>query len=121
MPVEGSLAHNWRGTGEPPAKTVLQVFDFETRETETLISGLSGFILSGDRKKLIYRAGNRLRVVKAGEKDDEKKAKKPPGRASGWIDLGRAKVSIDPAQEWRQMYREAWRLYRDHFWTEDLS
>ena len=121
VPVEGTLAHSWRDTGEPPAKTVLQVFDLETRETETLISGLSSFILSGDRKKLIYRAGNRLRVVKAGEKDDEKKAKKPPGRTSGWIDLGRAKVSIDPAQEWRQMYREAWRLQRDHFWTEDLS
>ena len=44
-----------------------------------------------------------------------------PGRESGWIDLGRVKVSIQPAAEWRQMFQEAWRLQREQFWTEDLS
>ena len=45
----------------------------------------------------------------------------PPGRSSGWIDLGRVKVSVEPALEWRQMFQEAWRLQRDQFWTEDMS
>src|SRR5439155_12607742 len=40
---------------------------------------------------------------------------------SGWIDLGRIRVSIDPGAEWAQMFREAWRLQRDNFWTEDMS
>jgi tricorn protease len=28
---------------------------------------------------------------------------------------------VDPEEEWRQMFREAWRLQRDQFWTQDLS
>ena len=30
-------------------------------------------------------------------------------------------MSIAPGAEWRQMFREAWRLQRDHFWTPDMS
>ena len=70
---------------------------------------------------MVYRSGRRLRVVKAGEKIDEKLAKEPPSKKSGWIDLARVKVSVKPPSEWRQMYREAWRLQRDHFWTADMS
>ena len=29
--------------------------------------------------------------------------------------------SVVPADEWRQMLREAWRLQRDQFWTSDMS
>ncbi|MBF0500055.1 MAG: PDZ domain-containing protein [Candidatus Riflebacteria bacterium] len=121
VPVEGSLSPNSRGTSEPPARAVLEMFDFETRKSEPMISGISTFSLSLDRKLALIRIGNRLRVVKAGEKSDENAAKEPPGRKSGWIDLSRIRVSIDPRSEWRQMFREAWRLQRDNFWTEDLS
>ena len=48
--------------------------------------------------------------------DDER-----PGRKSGWVDLDRVRVAVDPGEEWRQMFREAWRLQRDHFWVEDMS
>ena len=44
-----------------------------------------------------------------------------PAATSGWIDLERVKVSVQPAAEWRQMFREAWRLQREQFWTEDMS
>lgn len=125
VPIEGSLkAPPWTGSAEPPAKAVLEVFDFETQKTEVLVSGITQFALSGDRGTMLLRVGNRLRALKAGEKPDEPKegpAKDGPGKKSGWIDLGRLRVSVKPGPEWRQMLREAWRLMRDHFWTEDMS
>ena len=30
-------------------------------------------------------------------------------------------VSLRPAAEWRQMFREAWRQQRGHFWTESMT
>ena len=30
-------------------------------------------------------------------------------------------MSVVPGDEWKQMFREAWRLQRDQFWTPDLS
>ena len=66
--------------------------------------------------------------MKAGEKPDEGGAKDgppndkdAPGKKSGWIDLGRLRISVKPVAEWRQMLREAWRLQCDNFWTEDMS
>ena len=74
-----------------------------------------------DGKTMLCQASDRLRVLKAGEKAPDKKDADKPGRESGWIDLSRVKVSIQPAAEWRQMFQEAWRLQLEQFWTEDLS
>jgi tricorn protease len=99
---------------------VLESYDFDTQKQERLLDGLSDFWVGRDGKALLYQSGDRLRVLKAGEKAPDKKEDKP-GRESGWIDLSRIKVSIEPAAEWRQMFQEAWRLQREQFWTEDLS
>jgi tricorn protease len=85
------------------------------------VDRVSDFWVGRDAKALLYLSGDRLRVLKAGEKPPDKKDGDGPGRESGWIDLGRVKVSIEPASEWRQMFQEAWRLQREQFWTEDLS
>ncbi|MGD8751858.1 MAG: PDZ domain-containing protein, partial [Anaerolineales bacterium] len=118
-PVEGALEQSFLDPGYS-AKGVLKIYKFEEQKEETLIKGITDFDLSGDATKLIYRAGNRLRVLKAGEPPDPKAGNKP-SRKSGWIDLSRVSVAVIPSREWRQMFREAWRLQRDHFWTPDMS
>ena len=37
------------------------------------------------------------------------------------VDTRRIVVTVDPAVEWRQMFDEAGRLMRDHFWTADMA
>ncbi|WP_043627402.1 S41 family peptidase [Nonomuraea candida] len=96
----------------------LHLFDFAKGESETFAEGVTDFELGRDHRTLLYRAGARLRVVKAGEVPGEEET---PGRESGWIDLSRIKVSVCPEAEWRQMFREAWRLQRENFWTEDMA
>lgn len=115
---EGALSDTWWFDDQPKAR--IEVFDFAEQKHETLVSGTSYFKLSGDRSTLVYRAGPRLRALKAGDKPDEK-AEDTPGRKNGWIDLNRIKVSVNPVHEWNQMLREAWRLMRDHFWVEEMS
>ncbi len=121
LPIEGARKMNLFGGGTPPAKATLSAFDFKTRTSDVLIPGITSFALSADRKTMIYRVGNKLRYVAAGEKPDEKSAQEGPGRKSGWIDLSRIKVSVIPPLEWRQMFREAWRMQRDNFWNADMS
>lgn len=96
----------------------LHSYEFKNQKKEVLVKGLDGFSLTRDRKTLTYRAGNRIRVVKAGAKPGDGGG---TNRGDGWIDLNRVKPSVVPLHEWRQMYREAWRLQRDHFWTDDMS
>ena len=118
-PVQGTLDRPHRTGGAPEARGRLEMYDLEEQQHEVLIEGITNFDVSLDAKTLIYRAGNRLRVLKAGEKPANNGA--TPNRKNGWLDLGRVKVSIEPQTEWEQMYRQAWRLQRDHFWTEDMS
>ncbi|HEX7734703.1 MAG TPA: PDZ domain-containing protein [Ktedonobacteraceae bacterium] len=105
------------GTNQPRGK--IDCYDFETYKVEWSIEGVSNYDISRDAKNLIYRKFQRLRVLKATEKpkDNNERA----GRESGWLDLDRVKVSVQPAAEWRQMFAEAWRLQREYFWTADMS
>ncbi|SFE90103.1 tricorn protease [Actinacidiphila alni] len=83
--------------------------------------------ISTDRAgtSLLYRHNHRLRVVPAGAPkeavEDFDTPIAPPGRPTGWIDLDRVKIPFVPAAEWRQMFREAWRLQRESFWNADMS
>jgi tricorn protease len=109
LPLRGS-------SGDELAR--LEVYDFAERSHDTLLDGVSDFRLTLDGKMLVYHNGRRLRVIRAGEKPKEQGG---VGRKSGWVELDRVKVDLLPPREWRQMYREAWRLQRDRFWTEDMS
>ena len=106
---------------DPEIKGHIDAYDFEAHKSESLIDGVTDFTVSRDSKMLLYRNRHRLRVVKAGEEPPKSENNDRPGRESGWLDLHRVKVSVQPAAEWKQMFAEAWRLQREHFWTEDMS
>ena len=117
-------ATNAPGEEDSSAKGKLHAYDFKEQKKEVLVPDIDSFQLSRDYKNLLYRTGNRLRVIKAGKKaEDDPKSENKGGanRHSGWIDINRVRPSVIPSAEWVQMYREAWRLQRDYFWTEDMS
>ncbi len=117
-PVEGAINHSPLEEDKSEKGTLL-AYDFEEQKEEMLVSGISDFDISADGTTLIYLAGNKLRVVPAGEKPaDDSRA---PKRKTGWLDLERVKVLVEPGAEWRQMFREAWRLQRDQFWSPDMA
>ncbi|MFZ4722618.1 MAG: S41 family peptidase [Phycisphaerales bacterium] len=37
------------------------------------------------------------------------------------VDVASVRVSVDPREEWRQIFDEAWRLQRDFFWRADMG
>jgi tricorn protease len=119
-PVQGSLGRDPLATPGSGPRGSLEAYDLTEQRHETLVSGISHFEVSRDGHTLAYRSARRLRVVKAGEKPSEGDGDST-GRRSGWLDLDRLRVSVDPGLEWAQMFKEAWRLQRDHFWVEDMS
>ncbi|MBV9972390.1 MAG: PDZ domain-containing protein [Candidatus Eremiobacteraeota bacterium] len=115
--------HVW--TDDDEAGTLL-AYDFEQLRCATLARDVSDVRLAADHRTLLYRSHDRLRAVDAlaelpEEGDEQPKPAAEPGRKSGWIDLERVGVEVEPAKEWSQMYREAWRLQREQFWVEDMS
>ena len=99
---------------------VIEFFELEKRKRDTFCRGANYFELSADRKTLVYETSSALRVVAASSDGPSAKSSTVTNRKSGWIDLSRIPVSVSQRAEWRQMLREAWRLMRDQYWSEDL-
>lgn len=119
--IEGARGHGWFDD-EIPAKATLRVFDLKKIEESVFLRGVSNFKVSQDNTAIVCRIGNSLRFVRAMKEAKEELPKETkPSRRTGWIDLSRINISIDPVSEWRQMFREAWRLQRDYFWVPDMS
>jgi len=117
-PSEGALDED-TPNGEPHSKGALLIYNFDEQKEDTLVGGIHDFDVSRDGSMIIYQTGYRLRVFKAGDKPES--GSNGANRKSGWINLERVKVSVNPGEEWNQMLREAWRLMRDHFWTSNMS
>jgi tricorn protease len=121
FPIAG--AHGRGGHKQTPGR--LEVFAFDAMKTETLAPRADRFELAADHATLIVRDDKRLRALDATMKPEPDRAAPEKTdectRATGWIDLARVRVALDPRAEWRQMLREVWRLQREQFWDEDMS
>ena len=118
LPIEGQQGRGGHkeGTGR------LEVFDFETLRAETLMAKADDFQVAADHATVLVREGRRLRAIAVDRREGRRgEAGDAPSRKSGWIDLARVRVSIEPRAEWQQMLREVWRLQRDLFWVADMS
>ncbi|MEK7486594.1 MAG: PDZ domain-containing protein, partial [Planctomycetota bacterium] len=123
FPVEGSLDQHWFTAGTPPAKGKIEIYDIKENKKSVRVEGITNFSIGPDGETLVYQSGQRLRVTEVDGKKENGSApdKTSFSRESGYIDMGRIHLLINPLEEWKQMYREAWRLQRDHFWVEDMA
>ena len=90
--------------GSAPRQT-LQKFSFKSRKAEPFMQGVLAFVVSRDSKKILaFSGGTNWAIV------DTQSAPKP---GSGRLNLASLQVRVDPREEWRQIYREVWRIERD--------
>lgn len=122
FPLRGiSRDFSWNEEHFEPASLI--VYDFAEQKTAVLQTGLYSMRIGADNQSLVYRTRERLRVIDALQPTSKVPdgQTETPGRATGFVDLGRCRVMVEPRKEWAQMYREAWRLQREHFWDEKMS
>lgn len=87
--------------------------------TEDYLSPVDQLSTGAAADVLLYQGDGRLRVLKASGAQEIPDG--PAGPRTGWIDLDRVRVSLQPQAEWRQMFRETWRLQRESFWDAGMS
>ena len=90
----------------PPSLTVYS-FDLASREFKPLLGGIDGFQVSANGEKALYGQRGRLFIVDTA---------RPPSPGAGALNTAALEVYVDPAAQWRQMYREVWRIERDFFY-----
>ena len=84
----------------------------EDVKAKDFANGVSGFELTQNGKKMLVRKGRAYYMVDAGTgKTSLENAKIS---FSGW------KVSINPKDDWKQIYKDAWRMERDYFYDKNM-
>ena len=93
--------------------SAIRIFSFKDRKESVLVDGSGGYALSADGSKLLTRIGGpgggfvlTDAVVGGG-------TRKPVSTAGLYVDRV-------PEQEWRQIFNEVWRRYRDFFYVPNM-
>ncbi len=92
--------------------TSLAYYDLKAKQFGSL-GATEEYHVSSDRKKLLLRSGTRMQVVDA--------AATSITAETGRVAFGGLQLWIDPIPEWRQIFWDAWRLHRDHFYVENMD
>lgn len=84
----------------------------DDRKEKTIAEGVAGFGLSADGKKLLVvkPGGRQMYVVEPAA--DQKLEKAVP--------LDGLRMTVEPREEWRQIFTEAWRVQRDFFYDPHM-
>jgi tricorn protease len=90
--------------------SALRKYNLKDRKDEEVME-LDSYIVSADRKKMLYVKGQTVGITAAGRKPE-------PGK--GILNTGAISVRIDPLEEWPQIFDEAWRVNRDYFYDPGM-
>jgi tricorn protease len=94
-----------------PERSVLHQYDLNKRKDDSFIPGVSDYLVSADKKKIMFRSNNAWSIVGVTPK---------PQPGAGRINVDDIEVRIDPRAEWAQIFNEAWRINRDFFYAPNM-
>jgi tricorn protease len=83
----------------------------EKMDLTTIASGIDNFELTQNGKKLFIKKGQSYYMVDAGTGSLN---------LSNEIDLSGCQFSFNPREDWKQIYKDAWRMERDYFYDKNM-
>lgn len=88
----------------------LKIFDLKTQKERVVAEGLSSFTLSDDGKRaMVFKAG----TVSIADTSADPASLNP-------VSIAGMNVEIDRRAEWKQIFNDLWRLFRDYFYDENM-
>lgn len=102
--VEAPAVADLTGGGDGPPGTTVHRFDLAKRKAEKVVDGARAFAVSDNGEKMLYQQGEGWFLTSAAG---------PAKPGDGALKLDGLEVKVDPRAEWKQMYRETFRIQRD--------
>lgn len=101
--VDGGLMYTSQGK--------LMRYNMADEKTEEIMEGVTAAQPSADGKTFLYKSGKDFAITKV-----------TPGQkaGAGKLNLDKLEMKIEPREEWNQIYTDAWRIFRDYFYVDNL-
>ncbi|MBX2926008.1 MAG: PDZ domain-containing protein [Chitinophagaceae bacterium] len=100
----------YTNTGAPEGKPSVKFYDIEKREEKTILDGANNYWLSANKQKMLVSQAGAYAVIKPEENQKFEKS----------IRIAEMMMTVDPMQEWKQLFTDAWRLERDYFYDPNM-
>ena len=97
-------------SGSQDQKRSVVYYDLDKREEKTIAADINNYALSADGNKLIVSKDNSYFVIDPAP--DQKLEKRMP--------TDQMEMTINPREEWKQIFNDAWRFERDLFYDPNM-
>ncbi len=109
--VEGKIIYQrFPNSGSNEEEGALMYYDLKKEESKTILKGVNNYVLSADGKKLLVRKGKKMGVIEVGEKQ----------KLENTLALNKMEMTVNPREEWQQIFNDAWRFQRDYFYDNEM-
>jgi len=109
--VSGKLIyHKPPNSGSADKNKPVYFYDLEKREDKKIVDDADLFLVSADGKKILISKSNSYSIVDVAE--NQKLDKKMP--------TDQLEMTVDPKAEWKQIFKDVWRLERDFFYDPNM-
>ncbi|MBO6525216.1 MAG: PD40 domain-containing protein [Balneolaceae bacterium] len=111
MAFDGMVVYRrWPNTGSSGGAPLLVGYDFEKREEVTIMEGVSSARPTADGKSILVSSRGRYGIIQP----------KPGQSISDAIPTDGLEMDLIPKEEWRQIFADTWRRYRDFFYDPNM-
>ncbi len=110
---EGKLVYQrFPNTGSPQGGNPgIYIYDFDRREEKTLLSNATSFAVTADGKSMLAREPRGFGIVKLN----------PDQRIDKVLPTADMEMILQPREEWKQIFNDTWRRYRDFFYDPSMQ
>jgi tricorn protease len=109
--VKGKIIYmKYPNTGAAPGQGAIKFYDVDKLEEKTILDGADYYLMSANRNKIMVAKSGAYAVLTPNE---GQKFEKP-------IRIGEMQTLVDPMQEWKQIFVDAWRFERDYFYDANM-
>ena len=88
----------------------LNYYDIEDREEKKIADGIGRYVMAAKAEKVLVQNKDNLAVLKIAENQKLDKL----------VPMAQMTMTINPREEWQQIFNDAWRIERDYFYDSNM-
>lgn len=97
-------------TGSGSRNSGLMYFDFEKKEEKKVMDNVFDYLICFNNDKALVNSGGKYAVIQVTE----------GARIDKAVPVDDLVMSIDPKEEWKQIFNDTWRMERDYFYDANM-
>src|SRR6266496_2322217 len=97
-------------TGNTGAKAAVKYYDIDKREEKTILEDANYYLISANKQKILVARENTFAILKPEENQKFEKT----------LRINEMQMTVNPVEEWRQIFMDAWRFERDYFYDAKM-